>query len=65
MKIKSETQKDIYEFEPGGFQIKVTKPDGKIWYMPINDARKILYALDLESGIQTATANLKRTLCNA
>lgn len=62
MKIKSETQKDIYEFESSSFHIKVTKPDGKTWYMPINDARKILYALDLESGIQTTTANLKRTL---
>lgn len=62
MLLKSEIQKDTYEFDPMSQHVKVTKSDGKVWYMRIDDMRRIIYALDLESGIQSAVGKLRVAL---
>lgn len=58
MKLKSNCQKDIYDINTTTGQIKVTKPDGKFWYMPIMDARMIVHVMKKKEQMELIKGEL-------
>jgi len=60
MRIKSVAQKDIYEFEQSDLHIKVTKSDGKVWYLPIEDVNKISSILQAQRQIEYAKSEIEK-----
>lgn len=38
-----------YELNESGFDIKVTKPDGKVFYVPLQDMENILRIMEIEA----------------